>query len=422
MIKLGTQTAGIMLVTGNADLSPISLLDTDPIDPVSRTWSVSYFPDNLASAPAVTGPTNNPASFTPPAAGEWYVIRLVRTLLLSVNETLELPICIPDSTGAYALPPPGIPADVDPAKTIVNLNDKAKKVGWSGSVASGVPGLSGAVRKSLSDSATATALAQSALTGVTGAYLFVALGDDLATAESVAAGRPLVLAAGTHITAAWSPSTNGLTVRGPGKGVCTIKLSTAAADLITITGDDVSISGVTFDSDSKATDACVKITGLRAALNDCKYTNTPHAIVMGAGASVDADGVQIGSISGSAIKFLDTVGMSEFSHVRQDSSTTTTMLEQAPGSSTARKFVSFEMCEWASTVACMVLSCQQPIVIRYNAFNTDATVTPTATFGVERIVSSQNSFEQSGAIGYSDGSGSATTYDDLFSMNDYLAP
>jgi hypothetical protein len=163
-IKLGTASPGIMLVTANGSLSPIALLDTNPIDPVSRLWSISYWPDNLVSAPTITNATSNPATFTPPAAGEWYVVRLVRTLLVG-TETLELPICVPDPTGTFALPPPGVPADIDPTKTIVNLNDDAKIVGWAGAKRASLPGLAGAVRKALADAAAAASPASDAAPG-----------------------------------------------------------------------------------------------------------------------------------------------------------------------------------------------------------------------------------------------------------------
>jgi hypothetical protein len=170
-IKLGTQTPGIMLVTAPGDLSSIPLLDTSPINPISRQWSISYYPDELASAPAVSSATSNPASFTPPVAGRWYVVRLVRTLLLG-DTVIEAAICIPDATGTYAIPAPGMPADIDPTKTIINLNDDAKAVGFAGSVKAGVPGEAAALRMALALASAGGSPATDTVSGTQSAHQF----------------------------------------------------------------------------------------------------------------------------------------------------------------------------------------------------------------------------------------------------------
>ena len=152
-IKANSGTPGVMYQASNGDLSAITLLDTNPLTPTTWAWEIEFWPDNISSAPAIANATGNPATFTPPAAGEWYVVKLTRTGPGAGTD--ELAICIPDSDG-NAIPCPGLPADTDATKTIVNKNAAAKAIGWAGGVRATMPGLSGSLRKAKQDAATAT--------------------------------------------------------------------------------------------------------------------------------------------------------------------------------------------------------------------------------------------------------------------------
>lgn len=145
-IKANTNTIGIMYVANN-DLSAITLLDTGAVPPVSRLWDIFAWPDNLSSAPPVTSSTNNPAAFTPPAAGECYVVRLTRTLV-GGSEVFYLLIVVFDADG-LALPCPGL--DASPSTSLVNQSDATIALGWAGGGTPQLGLLSASLRKIRAD-------------------------------------------------------------------------------------------------------------------------------------------------------------------------------------------------------------------------------------------------------------------------------
>lgn len=239
MIKANGGTPGVMYQAPNGDVSPITLLDTDPTDPDARLWSIEAWPDNLVTAPTISAATSNPATFTPPQAGEWYQVLLTRTIGAATFQD-RLLICVPDADG-IALPAPGMFADTDPTKTLVNKNARAKIVGWAGQNGA-VPGLSAGVRKAMGDAAAATAANATNTEAVDTAkvkynVLFQGAAGDGVTDDytaiqsainSLAAdgGGELYLPAATYLISQSLAMANGVTLRGDAIGKSTI-LATA---------------------------------------------------------------------------------------------------------------------------------------------------------------------------------------------------
>lgn len=245
----------------------------------------------------------------------------------------------------------------------------------------------------------------------------------LTAAITAAAGRKLFLPAGTYLVDVQTVA-NAMHIVGDPNGGTTIKLRSSASHAIVVTADDVQLENVKIDGNSLISGGAAAVysaTSKRFRMRDCSVVNAPVAHHFGPGGSGTVQDCLFDVTGLTGVFIDDYVGAATvIERIRNSSPAGCPLVRFIPGTNTSRRAVFIRGCDWQqSSGNCLILSVQQPVFIEGNVFETDAIVSPTATYGVERVISRGNSWLNSGAVGY----GSVFDISMIVSsQQDYFAP
>lgn len=268
--------------------------------------------------------------------------------------------------------------------------------------------------------------------------LFGAVGDNSTdcTAAIVAAdiaaaatNYPIFAPPGIYLNAGYAPSAAGIQWQGAGRLVTSLKLSASATQAVNVAHDDVTFDDIAIDGGGHATGEVIATSGKRTTFARSAILSTgstsPVLLAVAAGAGFRIDDIDLESVSVGAIQITDYADLSWVRGAFNKSACAAPLLKFVAGTTAAHDFVLVEDSKWNNSSGdSMVLTCQQPVRVETSSFNADAQVNPTATYGVERIIANENSFTNSGAVGFYDSGtpGTLSTYSGLYESTEYKAP
>lgn len=237
---------------------------------------------------------------------------------------------------------------------------------------------------------------------------FGAVGDDvtndsaafaLAMAACLAGDGSLYIPAGSYrvdaqtFSSAWA----GRTVYGDGAGLSILKLRGAGSALVTLQASGMVFDRLTLDGFSNATAAVVEATsGSRTVFRTCAFKNGPCAARMNGG-SFSLEGCDVTGLTSEAVLVEDTAPGFALWRITASSALTVPFLKQTAGATTSKKPIHVLGCDVETSASnAMVLTCQQPVVLMANTHYGNLSVTPTATYGTQRITSMGNAWVDDG--------------------------